>query len=212
MRKITALLTIASIIIGIFIAPASAQADEKLGTITARKSVVTVTDDGWVLTRLEVKNNGSVPVFKIEIFEYYNPAFTLGKNVTIRYNSIERIQSVPTASGGQFILEISEPSQLEPGQAFDIQYWSHSEKSGDFQIPTSIVWYSFSFKGNLLRQNMFSNGLLTHVKGQLEQAIDQILPYAVSIAAFTATLLVLDYMRRNLRKPSQRIKEKRLFR
>jgi len=212
MRKITALLTISSIIICIFAAPVSAQSDEKLGTVAARKSVVTVTDDGWILTQLEVKNNGSVPVFKIEIYEYYNSAFTLGKNVTIKYNGVEHVQGIPATSGGQFILEVNDPSQLEPGQSFYIQYWSRSEKSGDFQIPTSIVWYSFSFKGNLLRQNMFSNGLLTHVKGQLEQAIDQILPYAVSIAAFTATLLVLDYMRRNLRKPSQRIKEKRLFR
>ncbi|MBI2936862.1 MAG: hypothetical protein HYY22_01515 [Thaumarchaeota archaeon] len=212
MRKITALLTIASIIIYIFTALVSAQIDEKLGTIAARKSVVKVTDDGWILTQLEVKNNGSVPVFKIEIYEYYNPAFTLGKNVTIEYNGIERVQSIPAASGGQFILEINEPSKIEPGQSFTIHYWSRSEKSGDFQIPTSIVWYSFTFKENLLRQNIFSNGLLTHVKGQLEQAIDQILPYAVSIAAFTATLLVLDYMRRNLRKPSQRIKDKRLFR
>ncbi|MCL4436105.1 MAG: hypothetical protein M1503_00270 [Thaumarchaeota archaeon] len=211
MRKITAFLTIVSIIVCVFTAPVLAQTDEKLGTITVRKSVVKVTDDGWILTHLEVKNNGSVPIFKIEIYEYYNSAFTLGKNVTIEYNGTKRVQSIPAASGGQFILEIGEPSQLEPSKTVDIHYWSRSEKSGDFQIPTSIVWYSFSFKGNLLRQNMFSNGLLTHVKGQMEQTIDTILPYAVSIAAFTATLLVLDYMRRNLREPSQRIKEKRLF-
>jgi hypothetical protein len=98
------------------------------------------------------------------------------------------------------------------GKKWIFSIWSRSEKRGDFQIPTSIVWYSFSFKGNLLRQNVFSNGLLAHIKGQLEQAIDRILPYAISIIIFAVTLLVLNYMRRNLRSRSQRINEKRLFR
>jgi hypothetical protein len=48
-------------------AQVSAQSDEKLGSASAKKSVVTVIDDESILTKLEVKNNGSVPVFKIKI-------------------------------------------------------------------------------------------------------------------------------------------------
>ncbi len=196
----------------LFTFQASAQEGERLGSVSVRKSVAKVTDAGWILTNLEVKNNGSIPIFRIEIYEYYNAVFLLGENVTVKHGNKEYMGSIPVASAGQFILQIAEPAELNVEETLSIRYWSRSAESGDFQVPTSLVWYSYSYGGNLLRTNIYSNGLLVHVKGELEQTVDRVLPYMIAAAVFVVTLFVLNYMRRNLRNAVVKIGEKRLFR
>ncbi|MFQ6134552.1 MAG: hypothetical protein ACE5KU_01900 [Nitrososphaerales archaeon] len=212
MKRFRNLLAVVSFIGLLSTSLVSAQERDLLADVVARKSVMEVTDSGWILTRLEITNNSSVPVFRIEIYEYYNPSFVLGDNFTVKYGDKDVIRGIPSASGGQFIIQINDPEQLEAGESLEIRYWSRSLASGDFQVPTSVVWYSFDYEGNLIRTNVFSNGLLVHVKGELERTVDQALPYVISGVAFVITLIVLDYMRRNLRGTVKKVKEKRLFR
>ncbi len=141
---------------------ASAQESASLAEVVARKSVVEVTDSGWVLTRLEVRNNGSVPVFRLEIYEYYNSNFILGDNFTLKYRDKETVRRISSASGGQFIVSITDPEQLQAGESLEILYWSRSLASGDFQVPNSLVWYSFNYEENLIRLNVLSDGRLVH--------------------------------------------------
>lgn len=212
MVKFCSLLAAASFIALLSLGLVSAQERDILAEVNASKSVIEVTDSGWILTRLTVRNNSSAPVFRIEVYEYYNPNFVLGDNFTIKHGDKEVIRGMPSFSGGQFIVQIDDPEQLEAGESLEITYWSRSLASGDFQVPTSLVWYSFYYGENLMRANIFSNGFLVHVKGELEQTIDRTLPYIISGVAFVIILIVLDYMRRNLRKPFEKAKEKRLFR
>ena len=189
-----------------------AQDETMLADVIARKSVVKVTDLGWILTKLEIINNGSVPVFTLEIYEYYNPGFTLGDNLTIKYVNTVTTKEISGNYAGQIIIPIIHPVQLKAGESLEVMYWCRSHASGDFQIPASLVWYSFNYGENLIRTNILTGGLIVHVKSGLEQALDQALPYLISSVVFIITLIVLDYMRRNLRKAVSKVNEQKLFR
>ena len=97
----------------LLLALVSAQKIEQITDVDVQKRVIEVTDSGWILTELEVSNNAELPMFEIEIYEYFNELFELGDNITIISGDIEELNTIPPASNGQFILQLQFPLQLE---------------------------------------------------------------------------------------------------
>lgn len=177
----------------------SAQEIEQLSDINVKKSVLDVTDLGWILIDVEIKNRGEKPIYEIEIYEYYNVLFDIGENITIIYGNTSTMLRMPSTSGGQIILPISQVEKLETNEIIKIRYWARSFESGDFHIPQSLVWYSFDYNENAIRQNMYSNGLLVHIRSYAENLTRDILPYVISGGTFVISILVLRYIRKNFR-------------
>jgi len=174
--------------------------------------VIEVTDLGWILTELEVTNNAESPMFKIEIYEYFNELFELGDNITIISGDILVTNTMPAASGGQFILQLHFPQQLESNETFKIRYWTRSQKSGDFQVPQSLIWYSFNYQGNEIRQNIYSNGRIVHIRSYIESIVEDTFPYIIAGVTFVTTLLLLRYIRKNLGNVVEKKEKPRIFR
>lgn len=190
-----------TLIIAIFlIKPIPAQDIEQITNINVKKSVLEVTSSGWILIDLEIKNLGEIPLYEIEIYGYYNALFDIGENITIIYDDISILEKMPTSSAGQFILSIYQVEQFESNQVLKIRYWTRSLESGDFRVPQSLVWYSFDDNNNKFRQNMYSNGLIVHVRSEAENIVIDIFPYIIAGLTFLTALIVLRYIRKNFSK------------
>jgi hypothetical protein len=196
----------------LLLALVSAQEIEQITDVDAQKRIIEVTDSGWILTELEVTNNAELPMFEIEIYEYFNELFELGDNITIISGDIEVLNTMPTASGGQFILQLHFPQQLESNETFKIRYWTRSHNSGDFQVPQSLIWYSFDYQGNKIRQNVYSNGRIVHIRSYAESVVEDTFPYIIAGITFVITILVLRYIRKNFGNVVEKKEKPRIFR
>lgn len=190
----------------------SAQEIEQLTDINVKKNVLEVTDSGWILINVEITNRGEKPIYEIEINEYYNVLFDIGENITIIYGNTSTMLKMPSTSGGQIIISINQVKKLETNEIIKIRYWTRSFKSGDFLIPYSQVWYSFDHNENTLRQNMYSNGLLVHIRSYAENLTREILPYIISGGTFVISILVIRYIRNNFRNIEIKKKKPGIFR
>lgn len=187
-----------TLIITIFLTkPVISQDTEQITDIKVKKNVIEVTNSGWILIDLEITNLGDIPLYEIEIYEYYIELFDIGKNITIIYNEVQVLEKMPSASGGQFILPIYQIEQLQSNEVLKIRYWTRSFESGDFRIPQSLVWYSFDYNDNNLRQNMYSNGLIVHIRSDIENIVTDIFPYVMAGLTFVTAIIVLRYIRKN---------------
>jgi len=190
----------------------SAQETEQLTDINVKKNVLEVTDSGWILINVEITNRGEKQIYEIEISEYYNVLFDIGENITIIYGNTSTMLTMPSTSGGQIIIPINQVKKLETNEVIKIRYWTRSFKSGDFHIPQSLVWYSFDYNENALRQNMYSNGLLVHIRSYAENLTREILPYIISGGTFVISILVIRYIRNNFRNIEIKKKKPGIFR
>jgi len=173
----------------------------ELGSLKVSKRAQVINGQGLVLTTLTVENNGSVPVLDLEVFEYFNIDFQLGKNVTLIKNSTVIEQPVKRAAGNQFIVPLAQ--SLQPGQKVTLQYLSSSFKTGDSQVPSSLVWFSYQYGASTVRTSIYSNALLVHIPNATEQFVIRATPYIVSVASGIITFIALNNLRRYLPRRSK---------
>ncbi len=179
-------------------------AQEELGSLKAIKTAQKVITQGRVLTQLTVTNNGSIPIFEIEFFEYYNQAFTLDKTATL--TTPVQVRTFPiegtgaSMGGSQFILQLGPNLVLLPGQSVTLEYWSEAPAPGDFLYPASLVWFSYRFGVSTIRSNMYSNGFIVHVPNQFEALIAAVIPYVVATASGVSIYYGLNGLRKHLSK------------
>lgn len=168
----------------------------RLGSVHVSKSVPRVTPEGLLLTSLLIRNNGSVPIFDLEDYEYYNKKLTVADNVTIRFGERLFVHPSGRPTGGQFIVPLI--GSLAPGETVAIEYWSSSQASGDFPIPPSLLWFSYRYDSTIIRSNTYSNGFIIRVPNPLERTAVQMIPYVVSIASFIIILWAMTNIRKHL--------------
>jgi hypothetical protein len=173
-------------------------AQEELGSLHVTKKARVVTDQKWVITALTITNNSSVPVFDVEVFEYFNTNFTLAGNATWRFRDEVFLTPLGRPVLGQFI--ISFHRALGPGDTLTLEYASLAPRSGDFRILPSLVWFSHFYGLSELRSNIYSNGLLVRIPSSLELAVTGGIPYIISVASGVVTFFALYNLRKHLRK------------
>ncbi len=181
--------------------PVHAATSPAVGTIKVMKSVPGVSLSDEISVVLTIQNNGTVPVFDLQVYEYMNANLPVKGGITIEGQSRESV--VQVAPGGltsvaQVIVDPPPPNTLMPGEKITLKYTQVAPKPGDFQIPTSLVWYSYNYGGSIIRLSVYSNGLLVHVLNYAEKAAFQIYPYILSAATFSSTMMILLWARRKL--------------
>lgn len=172
-----------------------------VGTLKVSKTIPGVSLNNEVSVLLTIQNNGTVPVFDLQIYEYMNANLGVRGGISLKGPSTKSI--VPVGSGGlvsinQVIIDAPPPSTLLPGQTMTLRYTQVAPKAGDFQIPTSLVWFSYVYGGSTIRLSIYSNGLLVHVPNDVEKATLQVYPYILSAATFTSTFTILLWARKKL--------------
>ncbi len=172
-----------------------------VGTIQVTKTIPGISLNNEVSVLLTIKNNGTVPVFDLQIYEYMNANLGVRGGISLQGPSTK--STVPVGSGGlvsinQVIIDAPPPSTLLPGQTMTLRYTQVAPKAGDFQIPTSLVWFSYIYGGSTIRLSIYSNGLLVHVPNDVEKAALQLYPYILSAATFTSTFTILLWARKKL--------------
>ncbi len=181
----------------------SASTDQPLGSIKVTKSVPSVSLNNEISVTLTIQNNGTIPVFDLEIYEYMNANLQVRGNIEV--NELSANSAVPVASGGvtsvaQVIVDPPPPNTLMPGEKMTLKYVQIAPKAGDFQIPTSLIWFSFKYGGSTIRSSIYSNGLMVHVPNDFEKAIFLIYPYVLAAATFSSTITILLWARTKLAK------------
>lgn len=178
-----------------------AQPGISIGSIKIVKNAAEITRENLILTRVVVTNNGSIPVEDFEIFEYFNNKFvTVSDTSIIRagHEQIYPIQSSPAgAQHNQFVIQLPQ-TILGPGENFTMEYWTQAPGTGDFQIPTTIVFFSSTVLKSVVRINSVSNGLLVHIPSAFELAIIEIWPYAISAGSLAGSATALLRLRKYL--------------
>ncbi|MBI2183722.1 MAG: hypothetical protein HYU39_02055 [Thaumarchaeota archaeon] len=171
--------------------------EEPRVTIQVSKSVPSVTTQGRVLTALAIKNNSTEEIFGIEVQEYFNTAFILEGNVTVRSKDQTLIYQIGRPSVNQFILPFG--SRVSPGETVGLEYWSNTITSGDFQVPASLVFFTYQSGSGPLRKSIYSNALLVHIPTAFERAATELIPYFVSVASVVITSMAILNLRRTLK-------------
>lgn len=174
-----------------------------VGTVKVTKSIPAVSLDDRVSVVLTVENNGTVPLFDLQVYEYLNAKLLVQGSMAVRGPS--GVSEVPLAPGGlasvaQVIVDAPPPNTLMPGQKLTLSYTQVAPRAGDFQIPTSLVWYSYKYAESTIRASVYSNGLMLHVPNEFEKDALQVYPYVLSATTFTSTITVLLWARRKLAK------------
>jgi len=182
----------------------------QLGTIQVTKSIAKTTLDNQVTLLVTVLNNGTIPVFDIEVYEYLNPSLQAHGNATITQPSGQSqipISGGTVATAVQVIIDPPPPNTLSPRQQLTIEYTQRAPDSGDFRIPASLAWYSFQRGGTTIRLNIYSNGLILHVPNGIEKAVAIIYPYVLAATGLVVTVTILIWARDKLSNS----KKRRLF-
>jgi hypothetical protein len=172
-------------------------------TLKVTKSIPSVSLDDVATFQLVVENNGTVPVFDIEVYEYINTALQPTSSIVITTPTGQSTNPLSTggvATASQVIVDAPPPASLMPGQSLNLQYKMRAPNSGDFQVPASIAWFSYLLDKSTIRTNYYSNGLLLHIPNGYEKAIIIVYPYVISVTAFAATVTVLLWARGKLQK------------
>lgn len=174
-----------------------------LATLQVTKSIHSVSADDVATLRLVVMNNGTVPVFDIEIFEYMNTALLSASDIQLTAPDGQNTIGLPTGGFGtpaQVIVDPPPPASLQPGQRLSLEYKMHAPHPGDFQIPASLAWFSYLHDKSTIRSNYYSNGLTLHIPGGIERVIIIAFPFVISAATFMVTITILLWARGRLRK------------
>ena len=173
----------------------------EVGSIKVAKSVPSITLDNKLTILLTIRNNGSVPVSGIEIYEYFNPSFTLQGGGTITHPSgsvtLPLAQS-NTVTQVQAIIDPPSPNSLQPGQSMTLKYTEVAAGPGDFQVPPDLIWYTYTIASSDIKSSLYSNGITIHIPSQAEKLIFVVYPYILAAATFTVTLTILLWARRQL--------------
>lgn len=175
----------------------------QVATIKVTKSIPTITLDDRVTFLLTIENNGSYPVFDLEVFEYLNQKLQPQGNavITAPFGKSEfPMASAGVGSAAQVIIDPPPPNTLLPGQTMTIEYKQLAPSSGDFQVPAALTWYSYKLGSSTIRLNFYSNGLILHIPNGYEKTVLIIYPYVLSITAFAITLTILFWARNRLGK------------
>ena len=185
---------------------ADAQSDSpQIGTLKISKKVTDLDTDGSVEITVEIHNNSTVPIYELEVFEYYPPEFVLPASASIAHESFvgsagipPRLETGVTGAQAQFIVTFPPSEVLLPGETATLSYRAQAPSTGNFQIPTSLIWYSYTYSQTLVRSNVYSNGLLVHIPNEFELAANSAIPYAVAIMTFGGTVAVFLKIRKYL--------------
>jgi len=174
-----------------------------LATLLVTKSIQSVSTDDVATFRLSIQNNGTVPVFDVEVYEYMNTALQSVGDIRVSTPEGQNTVGLATGSFGtpsQVIVDPPPPASLMPGQSLTLEYKMRAPHSGDFQVPASLAWFSYLRDRSTIRSNYYSNGLLLHIAGGFEKVIIKVYPYVLSVTTFAATLTVLFWARGKLQK------------
>lgn len=185
------------------ISAASAPAGFQIATLKTVKSVPSVSLENKITIVLTITDNSSVPVSSIEVYEYFNPSFTMVGNVKVTEPSGTSTVAVPqttTVTQVQAIIDPPLPDSLNPGQSVTISYVELAAGPGDFQVPPALTWFTFSVGPTEIRSSVYSNGVVVHIPNQMEKVILLVYPYVMAATAFTVTLTILVWVRNRLSK------------
>jgi hypothetical protein len=181
----------------------SAANSPAVGSLRVIKTIPGVSVNDEISVLLTIQNNGTVPVFDLQIYEYMNSNLNVRGSIVVQGPSTRSTVSV--GSGGlvsinQVIVDPPPPNTLMPGEKMTLSYTQVAPKAGDFQIPTSLVWFSYIYVGSTIRLSLYSNGQLVHVLNDYEKATLQIYPYVLAGATFSSTITILLWTRKKLGK------------
>lgn len=181
--------------------PSRAAQSSELGTLKVTKTVPSVTFSNKVTIVLTILNNGSLPVANIEIYEYFNPSFTLQGGATLQQRNgtaLLPLTQSTTVTQVQAIIDPPPPDSLEPGESMTLTYTELAAGSGDFQVPPSLVWFTYMIGSAEVKASYYSNGVVIHIPSATEKIAIQFYPYVLAAATFTITMIILVWARRQL--------------
>lgn len=186
---------------GLCTAGAASGPQSERGTISAVKTVPSVSPSNKVTIVLTITNNGSLPVTGIEIYEYFNPTFTLSGDVTITQpngTSVLTLAQSNTVTQVQAIIDPPPPDSLRPKESMTLRYMEVAAGPGDFQVPPALVWFTYNVGSTETKASLYSNGIVVHIANATEKLVALIFPYVMAGTTFTATMLILMWSRRQL--------------
>jgi hypothetical protein len=173
-----------------------------VGSLKVTKSIPRVTSDNRITVLITIENNGSVPIYDLQVFEYFNTNLRAEGSALLTQPSGKSeisLAATEVATRVQVIIDPPRPNLLMPGEKLTIEYTQYSPRGGDFTLPPALTWFSYQFDRSTVRLSFYSNGLIVHVPNEFEKAFLTVYPYVLSATAFTTTFTILLWARKRLK-------------